>query len=227
MAWKFIPTSLKVRLTIDESISGKRIFEDPTRNIEDKYPTVEDAIKSTTARKESERQRYLRLYNVDLEDEENYDLVIDTSYAKSKDVAETIFECAHLKMENKYFAKKWKNPKCFLPTQSSRNTSAEKLIKISESINSTGYYPSSLIYSANYEGYDYVLDGHHRVVSSILAGKTLIPYETHKGTYEEISSYNPSYAYDFEDMARFRYTEIYGSYPNPQPPIEKLEQDER
>lgn len=85
MAWKFIPTSLKVRLTIDESISGKRIFEDPTRNIEDKYPTVEDAIKSTTARKESERQRYLRLYNVDLEDEENYDLVIDTSYAKSID----------------------------------------------------------------------------------------------------------------------------------------------
>lgn len=28
------------------------------------------------------------------------------------------------------------------------------------------------------EGYDYVLDGHHRVISSILAEKTLIPYET-------------------------------------------------
>lgn len=215
MAWKFIPDSLKVRLTIDKNISGKRIFEDSTRDIEDTYSTLEEAIQATVTRKESERQRYLKLYNVDLEDKNNYDLVIDTSHADIKDIVETIYRCAHLKMEDKHFEKKWKNPKYFLPTQNFRDCSSKKIDEILNSIKDNNYDTNSLIYSTNFEGYDYVLDGHHRVISSILAEKTLIPYETHKGNYEEISCYNPSYAYDIEDIANFRYTEVYNSYPNP------------
>lgn len=87
LAFHNIPESFSIRLTVDEKVAGKRVFEDNKRGEVDSYSTLEEAIEGTKNRKESEVQRYLKRYGVNLKDPKNYNLVIDTSYDKVEDIA--------------------------------------------------------------------------------------------------------------------------------------------
>ena len=92
LAWHNIPESFAVRLTVSEEIAGKRVFGDKTRGSEDAYDTVEDAIKKTRERKLGEIERYKKRYGIDLTNKENYDLIVDTSYADIEELADRIIE---------------------------------------------------------------------------------------------------------------------------------------
>ena len=234
IAWNFIPNSMSVRLTIDEKIAGQRVFDDSTRNSEDTYNTVQEATESTIIRKKSEKQRYMNLYSVDLENEDNYDLIIDTSYTNKDDVVDVIFKCAHLYMDNREFSKTWKNPKYFLPTQDIRQ-SISHVDEYSDLILKYGFYPYESILSVNVDGYNYVVDGHNRTGAAIKTDTSLIPY-TCIAKDDEImdqdliaklsarrfvkDEYTPGRAYDFEDCFGFRYTDVYDKYPK-QPELDE------
>ena len=123
LAFSNIPDSFSVRLTVDDNIAGERLINDKTRGKEDnQYRSINEAKKAIINRRNGEQQRYLERYNVDLEDTNNYDLIIDTSYSNVEDIAETIINCNKKYRENEYFGKKWSSPKKFLPTQSERMT---------------------------------------------------------------------------------------------------------
>lgn len=93
LAFANIPESFSVRLTALPEIAGERLFNDKTRGKEDsQYETVEEAIKEREQRRIGERKRYIQKYGVDLEDENNYDLIIDTSYSSVSDIADKILE---------------------------------------------------------------------------------------------------------------------------------------
>lgn len=92
LAWHNIPASYAVRLTVDEEVAGNRVFKDSTRGSEDKYDTVEDAIKKTRERKLGEIERYKKRYGIDLTKKENYDLIIDTSYSDINELAQRIID---------------------------------------------------------------------------------------------------------------------------------------
>ena len=92
LAWKNIPSSYAVRLTVDEIIAGNRVYEDPERGSEDKYPSREAAIRATALRKQEEIKRYKKRYQVDLSDPQNYDLIVDTSYSNIQELADIIIE---------------------------------------------------------------------------------------------------------------------------------------
>lgn len=81
MAWHFLPTSLKIRLTVAPEIAAERVFNDRER-----VPEADRALKSPAevygslvARRASECRRYKAYYGVDVEDNANYDAVIDTT----------------------------------------------------------------------------------------------------------------------------------------------------
>lgn len=78
MAWHFIPYSFKVRLTVATEIAAKRILSSDRGKVE-KYATVEEAMESIRFRSNSERNRYLTMYGVDIADAANYDMMLDTS----------------------------------------------------------------------------------------------------------------------------------------------------
>ncbi|MDR0971162.1 MAG: AAA family ATPase [Bacteroidales bacterium] len=78
LAWHFIPNSFKIHLLVDNKIAAKRIFEDNIRKNE-KYSSLEDAEQKLFERKQSERLRYKTLYNVDVEDRDNYNCIVDTT----------------------------------------------------------------------------------------------------------------------------------------------------
>ncbi len=85
MAWHFLANALKIRLAVDPDVAAERIFRDTERGVEEKMGQ-QDAIKEVERRKKSEIHRYQALYHVDISDDSNFDLVINTSHKTQEDV---------------------------------------------------------------------------------------------------------------------------------------------
>ena len=88
MAWHFLEQSLKIRLTVDLDVAAERIFGDTERG-DDAAETFSDmdmAIKEVERRRASEIKRYKSLYSVNIGDDSNFDLVINTSHLTESEV---------------------------------------------------------------------------------------------------------------------------------------------
>ena len=92
MAFDNIPDAFSVRLTVNSKEAARRLFYDVSRGEEDRYSSIEEAEKAREERRIGEVKRYLERYGVNLEDESNYDLIIDTSDLKVEDIAKNILE---------------------------------------------------------------------------------------------------------------------------------------
>lgn len=87
------PKAFKVYMTSVLDVASRRLFEaSKTRGKEEKYETIEEAREAILAREESEKERYLELYDVDIHDLSNYDYVIDTSDLTPEEAANRIIE---------------------------------------------------------------------------------------------------------------------------------------
>lgn len=83
-AWHFIPDSIKIYLKVDSLVAAQRIFkalsEKNNRGNEDvNLNSIENIQKSILQRRKEDSERYFSLYGIRQDDEENYDLVIDTT----------------------------------------------------------------------------------------------------------------------------------------------------
>ena len=78
MAWHFVKDAFKIRLTVRPEVAVDRVFSDKDE-MREKYNSLEEAKDEIKARRDSEIKRYLDLYNVDIGDAGNFDLLIDTS----------------------------------------------------------------------------------------------------------------------------------------------------
>ena len=195
LAFCNIEGAMSVRLIADKEVAGRRLYEDTSRGEEDsKYANVEEAIEAREKRRIGEQKRYIEKYGVDLEDENNYDLVIDTSYSSVEDISETILKCLDCYTNNKPFVRNWTSPKTLLPLQRERDTIAESpsgwtLDKIVESIKENGYKLDEMIDVVEVDGIKYIIEGHHRNFASALLGKTLVPFEIVGKDDEKIKYY--------------------------------------
>ena len=88
----FIPSSLKVKLNVETKVAAERIFNDPNRSEEKKYSSVQDAESALLNRRALEVERFKKLYHVDIDNEANFDLIIDTSYKTPEEIANLIIE---------------------------------------------------------------------------------------------------------------------------------------
>lgn len=193
LAFSNIPEAFSVRLTTNADVAAERLFNDKSRGKEDsQYKTIEDAKREREERRNGENNRYLSKYGVDLKNEDNYDLIIDTSYSTPSDIADVILQCEKRYEEHKEFSKKWASPKLFLPLQTERSTlesSAFNFEEMLDSIKKLGYIPSESIEVVNVDGLNYIIEGHHRNFAAAYLGKTLIPYEVIAKDDEEIPKY--------------------------------------
>ena len=182
LAFSNIPDAFSVRLTATPEVAAKRLFNDSTRGKEDSsYKSLEEAKTAREKRRMGEQERYKERYGVDLEDPNNYDLIIDTSFASIDDTADVILDCLEHYVENKPFTKNWTTPKELLPMQGIRETDgrAEKytLDEMVEIINKNGFLADKPIEVVEANGYKGIIEGHHRNFACAILGKTLIPYE--------------------------------------------------
>ncbi len=90
LAFFFVPSSIKIKLNIQPTVAGTRIFNDTVRTGEQKYTSVQDAVDALLARRALEVNRFKRIYNVDIDNDENFDYVIDTTTLSPAEVVDKI-----------------------------------------------------------------------------------------------------------------------------------------
>lgn len=193
LAFANIPDSFAVRLTTDSRVAGKRLFEDKTRGNEDKYSSVEEAVQEREERKIGEIERYKKIYGIDLTDESNYDLVIDTSYSSPESIAHIIMECSDRYQDGEEYAKHWASPEIFVPLQREMDTlgpASYTFEEMVESIKTNGYFPDNSIEVVNVDGVNYIIEGHHRNFGAAYVGEELVPYEVIAKDDEQIPWYS-------------------------------------
>lgn len=205
LAFNNIPESFSVRLTTSPEIAGERLFNDKTRGVEDSnYKDVKEAMEEREKRRVGENERYMKRYGVDLTDENNYQLIIDTSYSTPADISDTILECLKCYETNEPFCKKWASPKTFIPLQSERDTLGGILYNLEDMIKSIkdfGYFPDSNIEVVNVDGINYIIEGYHRNFAASCVGKTLVPYEIIAKDDEQINKYTKNTARKIAEKA--------------------------
>ncbi len=91
-AWHFVPDSFKIYLYVTADEAARRIFNDKVRINEKKYETLEEAKEFSIRRNNLEINRYKAIYNIDVSNKDNYDLVIDTSSMDIDEVLNKIVE---------------------------------------------------------------------------------------------------------------------------------------
>ena len=84
------PHAFKILLDVDEEIAWERIFK--AERDTDKHASKKYAIAEVKERNSSDEERYQKLYDVDLWNPNNYNLVIDTSDRTPEEVLQIILE---------------------------------------------------------------------------------------------------------------------------------------
>jgi len=181
LAFHNIPEAFSVRLVSNPQVAAERYFN-AKRGETDSYNSIEEAYEAREKRRIGEQKRYIKRYGVDLEDESNYNLIIDTSFSTTEDISDTILTCLECYTNKKTFAQKWASPKTFLPLQTELTTlrkgeSKSTFEEMEEEIRNNGYEPSSSIEIIEVDGIRYLINGHHRNYGQARNNKTLVPYE--------------------------------------------------
>ena len=91
LAWHFVPESFKVRLIIRPEIAAERVYLN-RQSKEEQYSSAREALDMLSERQNAEAERYRMIYNFDINDENNYDLIVDASDLSPEAVAQAIIE---------------------------------------------------------------------------------------------------------------------------------------
>ena len=85
LGFHFVPDSIRICLRCDTSESARRILEDKKRTTED-AKTFSESIESSVKRREVMRKNYYNLYQVDIDNPDNFDFVLDTTSLSFEEV---------------------------------------------------------------------------------------------------------------------------------------------
>ena len=92
LAFYFVPKSFKVCLTVQDEVSGKRIYHDTLRSSEKKYHSIQEATTTAQQRHALEAKHFKKNYGLDIDNKDNFDLVIDTTHLTSEQVCDIIWD---------------------------------------------------------------------------------------------------------------------------------------
>ena len=71
-------------------LSGNERLQQGASTGEKKYDSVEEAITYLKARRASEVERFKRIYHVDIDNDENFDYVLDSTYHTPDEIVDLI-----------------------------------------------------------------------------------------------------------------------------------------
>ncbi len=95
LAWNFVESSFKVFLSVDPMVAANRVYNDGTRGNVESYPSVEAAADKLRARAANEDARYEKRYGIHYFDFNNYNLILDSSFAPPEMVASVLISEAN------------------------------------------------------------------------------------------------------------------------------------
>lgn len=128
MAWHFVPSSFKIYLYVDVDTATERIFNDVGR-VSESYADKATARQQIIDRRKSELLRYQNFYHCDLDDLNNYDLIVDTSHATKDEVNELVYNCFKAFEEGREYGRAWLSPKSLIINKGDDND-ADQAVEI-------------------------------------------------------------------------------------------------
>ena len=166
LAWNFIDSSFNIFIVVSPYQAALRTYL--TRiNDDEKYANLQDTIDGLVERRVLENKRYKKIYGVNCEDLNNYDLVIDTSYISALEATDIIMECYKKKTLNQPYEKLWISPEFVFPTLSidciDRNRVDNYLDRIYK------HEPLETVDLIRIHDTLFIEDGHNRVIAYNLA----------------------------------------------------------
>lgn len=173
LAWHFIPEAFKTFLTVDARVGAERVFSDS--RAQESNPTLEKTLENNLKRQGLEKARFKQLYNVDLRNFNNYDVVVDTSYTSPEVIAVQLNKLFQLALSGQLYPKLWLNPKRLTATKAQADISAGNFKVVAESLQSQGFdFNTPIQVSFNNDQY-LIVDGHQRALAAYQLGIGLIP----------------------------------------------------
>lgn len=95
-SWYLIPHSLKIYLKVDPEVGAKRIFsnlkENNKRNEDKNLEDWTAVLKSNIKRSASDAKRYNKYYGIRVDNEQDYDFVLDTSNLSLEEVFTKVYD---------------------------------------------------------------------------------------------------------------------------------------
>lgn len=173
LAWHFIPQSFKAFLAVDPLIGAQRVFGDSRQ--EEENPTLEKTLENNLQRQKLEKERFKKLYDVDLRLFDNYDAVIDTSYSPPDSIAAKLAELYAIALEDGDFPKLWVSANRLTPTKDAADSNPADIEALRKSINREGFdYAKPIEVSCLGDSF-LILDGHKRILAAQAEGIKLVP----------------------------------------------------
>ncbi|MCI6712696.1 MAG: (d)CMP kinase, partial [Clostridium sp.] len=87
-----VPESFKVFVKVDIEEAARRAFNDQNRKDTENFNTLEEQKKDLITRRNVERERYLKTYNIDIDDLSQFDLIVDTTNISAEEATNIIIE---------------------------------------------------------------------------------------------------------------------------------------
>lgn len=198
MAWHFVPDALNIYLYASINTAAERVFADATRDTE-QYESIDIATDKLVQRRQSECARYQRLYNVDIDNIDNYSLFIVTDGAGVDDIVTLILDV----LDKKPTAKHWLPKANLVPMMSIRELSGLRQLSAT---NVKQPEPVPLILE---NGLGYVFEEPVKLATTLMLGSKLVSFVGQAPTYvENQESLRPaadqlgaSHFFDWEEVA--------------------------
>ena len=89
MAWHFAKDTFKIFLTIDPMEAARRVMLNQ-RGEEERYGSIEEACEGLLERSRVERDRFINIYQADYLDQNNFNLVVDTTSRTPQEIVNII-----------------------------------------------------------------------------------------------------------------------------------------
>lgn len=185
MAWFFIPNSFKIYLKVQSKIAVDRVYKDQIR-ISERYKNVDAAEEFILKRKAIENERFKKLYNVNCNDLNNYDFIIDTSYAAPDELSAIILGQFKKWCKNLKISKYWVSPLTLKPTQDVMSLGRDDANKIYENVEKNGLNNFEPVFVLQAKKGLYIYDGHKRTSAAIMGKLNLIPIDIIANSKDEI-----------------------------------------
>ena len=157
LAWHFVEDSFKIHLLVSPAEAGRRVFCNRV-TAEEKYSSQQDATNQLVERRRLEAERYLKVYNVVMNDYSNYNLVLDTTSLSIREVCDILYSEYEEFKKGNYQNKILASPKNIYP--------AKKV--------SSDYNRDDNIDIICYNDAMFAVDGNERLKKAIDEGKKVI-----------------------------------------------------
>lgn len=171
LAWHFAPYSFKVFLLTDSYEAARRTFAGGAREAEE-YTDINATMDGLKQRADLERERFKELYNIDYYDRNNYDLIIESTYASPEQIAKEIMRNFAEYKVKKFHSRLELNIRTFYPVKNFADFDKELFnSKVSELGKSEALCAEEKFTVAGSSGYTYILGGEENIYAAIKAGR--------------------------------------------------------